>query len=256
MKLFKETEIKYLAGLLDADGCLSFKFSQTNTGKIYVYLVLALTASKKVDRNGYLYSLGDRLGNCCEIVYEKETYSDAVKWFVQSRVDLNKLLPRLIKHMVVKATYWSWLFDKYTLLKGVDVTNQVDELKEEAKRQRMLSGPLHKKIHPTWAWTAGYLDGDGCYFMKKNNMSISVITHKDDLDGVNLLHKAFGGSIYEPRSDNTVLWRRGVGKSNRDFAIHFLRKMVQHSRLKKHKIEMMLKFHNQSQRLTDVSPTG
>lgn len=257
MKTFNETEIKYLAGLLDADGSLSFKFCKTPTGCTYLYLVLALTASKKIDTKGYLYSLGERAGRCCEITYEKETYSDAVKWNVQSRRELNMLLPRLIKHMVVKATYWRWLFEKFVEFQGVDVTDLADELKEGAKRERTSSGPLHEKVHPTWAWVAGYIDGDGCYFSKNGKaVSVQVITHKDDLDGVRLLHKAFGGSIYEPRSDNTVLWRRGLGKSNADFAVPFLRKMVQHSHLKKHKIEMMLKFHNQSQRLTDVNPTG
>lgn len=256
MEIFKETEIKYLAGLLDADGCLGFKFTKTATGKTYVGLVMALTASKRIDRQGYLYTLGERLGSCCEITYAKDTYSDAVKWNVQSRADLNKIIPRLLKHMVVKATYWKWLFDTYTEYQGRDVTELVDQLKEEAKTRRTSSGPLHEKVHPTWAWVAGYLDGDGCYTMSKKAVHISVITHKDDLDGVKLLQKAFGGSIYDPRPDNTVLWRRGAGKANRSFAIKFLSKMAQHSRLKKYKIEKMLNFHNQSQRLTDVTPTG
>ena len=117
MKTFTETEIKYLAGLLDADGSLSFKFCETPTGATYLYLVLGLTASEKIDRHGYITSLGERAGRVCKIVYDKETYSDANKWNVQSRADLNQLLPRLLKHMVIKARHWQFLFDTFTQLK-------------------------------------------------------------------------------------------------------------------------------------------
>lgn len=253
MEIFKESEIKYLAGLLDADGCLSFKFCPSSSGRVFLYLTLNITASKKIDRHGYLYSLGERVGSCCEITYDKPTYSDAVKWHVQGRSDLNKLLPRLTKHMVVKGKRWKWMFDLFVKMKGKDVKWLKDGIQKELSN--IPYGPVKPKNHPSWPWVAGYLDGDGCYHLSKRAVHIGCITHKDQLDGVELLYKAFGGSVYPPREDNSVLWRRGAGKSNKDFAIPFLKKVHGHSRLKKWKIEQMLNFHAQSQRLTDVTST-
>ncbi len=250
MERFKENEIKYLAGLLDADGSLSFKFCKSGD-KTYVYLILALTASESIDKRGYIKSLGERVGSVCKIEYEKETYSSAWKWHVQKRTDLDQLLPRLLKHMVIKAKHWQSLYNKFTELKGLDVTNRVEELKEFSTRSRKDTGPLKPKKHPTWAWVAGYLDGDGCYTMSRKAMHIGVIAHVDDVCALELLFKAFGGSIYDPQPDNTRLWRHGAGISQSSFAKMFLNGVVKHSRLKKHKIEQMLSFHNQPQRLNE-----
>lgn len=257
MKNFTESEIKYLAGLLDADGSLSFKFCKADSGKTFLYLILSLSAAESVDKHGYIKSLCEYMGSITHIQYERETYSDANLWRVQGRNDLNKLLPRLIKHMVVKGKHWQNLYNKYCELQGVDVKELVDDLKQFSEASRGDTGPVKPKTHPTWAWVAGYLDGDGCYTLSKNKiLHVGCITHKEDMDGVELLHKAFGGTIYEEREDNTRLWRRGLGKSNKDFAVHFLKKVHRHSRLKKWKIEQMLAFHNQSQRLTDGTATA
>lgn len=257
MKIFDETEIKYLAGLLDADGTLSFKFSPSSSGKTFLYLVLAISASEKIDRHGYIQSLGERMGTCCKVVYDKETFTDANKWNVQSRSELNQLLPRLLKHMVIKAKHWNRLFEKYNEYRGQDVSAVIEELKEFSETSRKDVGPLKPKKHPTWAWVSGYLDGDGCYTMtNKNILHVGCIAHIDDTVGLELLHKAFGGTIYDPQPDNTRLWRRGLGRSNSDFAKHFLNKVVRHTRLKKWKVEQMIAFHNQSQRLNEIIPKG
>ena len=255
MEKFKENEIKYLAGLLDADGSLSFKFCKSGD-RTFVYLILALSASESIDRHGYISSLGSRIGSVCKIEYEKETYSDAWKWHIQKRSELDQILPRLLKHMVIKAKHWQALYKKYTELKSCDVTNQVEELKQFALDSRKNTGPLKHKKHPTWAWVAGYVDGDGCYTFSRKAIHVGVISHTNDVCGLQLLHKAFGGTIYEPRDDNTQLWRHGMGRSQSSFAKMFLTGVIKHSRLKKHKIEQILNFHNQPQRLNESTATA
>lgn len=256
MEIFKENEIKYLAGLLDADGSLSFKFCKTETGKTYVYLILALSASETVDKHGYVKSLSEKVGSVCKIEYEKETYSDAWKWSIQKRSELDQFLPRVLKHMVIKAKHWLTLYNKYTSLKGVDVTDYVEELKEFSMESRNNVGPLKPKKHPTWAWVAGYLDGDGCYTFSKKAIHVGAIANVKDVVALELLYKAFGGSLYAPRDDNTQLWRHGLGFSQSSFAKMFLTGVVKHSRLKKHKIEQLLAFHNQPQRLNEFTATA
>lgn len=258
MKNMTETQIKYLAGLLDADGSLSFKFCKASSGKTFVYLTLGLTASEKVDRVGYIQSLGEYAGTVCKVTYDKESFSDANKWHVQSSTEISKLLPRITKHMVVKGRHWNNLLNIFSAFRGIDVSGYIEVLKEFSIESRKDTGPIKAKNHPTWAWVAGYLDGDGCYTLsKKGALHVGCITHMEDLDGVNLLFKAFGGTVYEPRlEDSTVLWRRGLGPSHKEFALRFLRKVHKHSQLKKWKIEQMLAFHNQPQRLNEKSATA
>jgi len=249
MTKMNESEVKYLAGLLDADGSLSFKFCKTQTGNTYCYLVLAITAVSHIDRKGYLLSLEKYGGKTIE--YKNNAGNTAFKWQVQDRATLNKFLPRVLKHMVIKAKHWDTIFAAYTDLKGQDVTDKVEMLKALSTESRKNVGPLKAKNHPTWAWVAGYLDGDGCYTFAKRGeygrtMHVGAIAHVDDVVALELLQKAFGGSLYEPQPDNTRLWRRGLGKTQKSFAIPFLRKVHRHSRLKGHKIERMLEFLNSS----------
>lgn len=246
MKGFNETEIKYLAGLLDADGSLSF--SKVD-GKLY--MEMQLSASDSVDKQGYVKTCAERCGYFSRRVYTNG-WSPANQWRISKRSELNMLLPRIMKHMVIKGRHWAWMFDMYNKLKGQSVEDIWEVIKESCDESRLNVGPIRHKNHPTWAWTAGYLDGDGSYSLKKRTDTkgtsyqshIMVVAHRDDIVGLELLNKAFGGYIYEDASCNCFRWKRNLGKRDRAFAKAFLSKLVNHSRLKKWKIEQILAFHN------------
>jgi hypothetical protein len=129
----------------------------------------------------------------------------------------------------------------------------VDEfrvLAQASKESRKLNvGPIKPKNHPTWAWLAGYLDGDGCYSFrtsKNKNMRLSVTAHITDVSVLEFLQRSFGGTIKKnSRTDSVRVYWLGLGPSKRSFALRFLPKLVKHSRLKKHKIEQMIAFHRQ-----------
>lgn len=241
MEKFSESEMKYLAGLMDADGSLSMKILNGR-----VYLEVSLAASESIDHNGYIDKLSNKLGFLSIREYpDKPNWSPSHQWRVCSRRDLNILLPRLINHMVIKGRHWKRMFDLYTEMKGVDVSGIQDELKEFSTESRGDAGPIKPKVHPTWAWVAGYIDGDGCYIQKnykgKNTTRIDAVSHLNDRVGIDLLVKAFGGTLFV--EGNCLRWRRSAGKRSSDFAVPFLKKVHKHSRLKKHKIEQMLNFH-------------
>lgn len=255
MKSFNESEIKYLAGLMDADGCLSFHFVD---GK--VYMEMSIAASESIDKHGYIDTLSNRAGSLSVKEYADRNWSPSHQWRVQARAELNMLLPRITKHMVIKGAHWKRMFDKYTELKGKSLSiEEVQDLKEWSKSSRLLAGPIKHKNHPTWAWVSGYLEGDGCFTFKKHSnpeakncmtLKIMAVCHKDDRVGIDLLFKAFGGSI-RPEKE-WLRWSRNLGVKDKSFAIPFLTKIHLHSKLKKWKIEQMLAFHNnQLQRLTE-----
>src|SRR5574341_509833 len=252
-----ETLIKYLSGLLDADGCLSFQFVNTKQG-IRVYLRLVLVCSEAVDKEGkFIKSLpfgsivSSQIGN----------WSLRNDWVITKWNELNMIIPRLLKHMVIKAKHWQWMFDMSFVLRGKTInSSEMEVLKAASKESRKNNtGPLKSKSHPTWAWVAGYLDGDGSYQNQYNSkkkhhvMRVNCTSHINDIIGLELLKKAFGGTIYYPQ-DNLARWQHNLGFKDTSFVLRFLPKIVFHSKLKKHKIEQII--HNHKQRLNDLALKG
>jgi len=255
-----ESVVKYLAGLLDADGSLSFESHRGYDDRVRISLKLHLVASDTIDTQGFVASLPALTG-----FGNVNRYNDRyVQWFVGHRADLEMLLPRLIKHMVVKAQHWQWLLDYWRGYRSQDrgqkSLSEVEwqALQAASRESRKKVGPIKPKNHPTWAWLAGFLDGDGCFSFRtsrNNNMRLSVSAHVIDLSVLEFLQTAFGGTI-KPNSHkpNVMVWWRGLGPSHTSFVLRFLPQLVKHSRFKKHKIEQMIHFHRQ--RLSVSRATG
>lgn len=257
-----ESLVKYLAGLLDADGSLSFNFKcdYARPDRHFIGLALHLTSSDAIDRHGFVQSLPSITGFGSVSRYGKQ--SQFAVWNVSKRSDLEMLLPRIIKHMVIKAQHWQWLLDYWRTHRGLDYSertvsederNALSMVCKQSRKTRV--GPLKPKNHPTWAWLAGYLDGDGCYSYRSNvantgyrqwTMNVSACAHVNDICGLEFLQKAFGGLIVDhSQSEHVKIWKRSLGYQNRNFALNFLPKLVKHSRLKKHRIEQMIHHHKQ-----------
>lgn len=247
-----ESLVKYLAGLLDADGCLSFEKHMGQDNRIRIGIKLSLVAANHIDRHGFVPSLPKLTG----MGNTSMTYGKYVCWSVGKRSELEMLLPRLIKHMVIKAKHWQWLLDYWRIYRSQDRGQKSLSLEEwntlyaQYKTSRATNvGPIKPKNHPTWAWLAGYLDGDGCYSFRtsrNNNMRLSVTAHITDISCLEFLQNAFGGTIKNnSATENVKVWWLGLGPANRSFALSFLSSVVKHSRFKKHKIEQMIHYHRQ-----------
>jgi hypothetical protein len=180
-----ESLAKYLAGLLDADGSLSFESHKGYDDRIRISLKLHLTAADHIDRDKFVASLPDLTG------FGSVSLGKYTQWFVGHRNDLEMLLPRVIKHMVIKAQHWQWLLEFWRDWRSQEKGKKSMSMKEwealaqASKESRKLRvGPLKPKNHPTWAWLAGYLDGDGCFSFRTSrnrNMRLSVTAHITDL---------------------------------------------------------------------------
>lgn len=254
-----ESLIKYLAGLLDADGSLSFSFKhdQNREGRYFIGLSLSLASSDAVDKHGFTESLPALTG-----MGTVSRYGDRrqfITWSVHKRADLEMLLPRLIKHMVIKAQHWQWMLDVWRNGRASGKTCSLAEreaLAQGAKESRRLNrGPLRAKNHPTWAWLAGYLDGDGWYTYRQWThrdgytqwyMSVGAVAHVNDAAVLEFLQRSFGGALRaHGQSANVLVWLRSLGYQNRDFALRFLPQIARHARLKRHKIDAMIHHHRQ-----------
>lgn len=260
-----ETMIKYLAGLLDADGSLSFTFKKYDKVEDtnFLGLMLSLASSDAVDERGFIDGLPEETGMGGLYRYGKNNQFKS--WRISKRSDLEMILPRLIKHMVIKGKHWQWLFETWREQRGAWIsTAQRVELTAGSQRSRVENaGPVKPKNHPTWAWLAGYLDGDGWYRLKYQKppqnywqISVGAVAHDKDIGVLQFLHKAFGGVIREQgQAPNVKVWWRSLGIRDSSFALRFLPNLVKHSRLKRHKIEQIIAHHHQ-QRLSVQTPTG
>lgn len=259
----KESLIKYLAGLLDADGSMSYGFKRdyNREDTFFISLRLSLAASDVVDKNGFVENLPFETGMGCTSRYGKK--KQYINWIVGKRSDLEMIVPRLVKHMVVKGKHWNWMFTLWReQLRGEKTFSSYNRkmltqaVKESRKTQ---TGPLKPKNHVTWAWLAGYLDGDGCYSYRSGKyksyrgreykqwtIKVTAIAHITDIVVLEMLKKCFGGRIVPMnKSSNVMIWERSLGYQNRSFALNFLPKVAKHSRLKRYKIDQMIYHHRQ-----------
>lgn len=259
-----ENLVKYLAGLLDADGSLSFSFKKYERGDdtYFLSLHLKLSSSDAVDERGFVETLPrlTGMGGVCWYGKDKQFKT----WTVTKRSELERLLPRLTKHMVVKGKHWQTLFGIWREQRGAWLTSEDRErMAAASKRSRIENaGPVKPKNHPTWAWLAGYLDGDGWYRHKYQSppqnywqIHVGAVAHDNDIGVLEFIQKAFGGHIGPHRqSPNVSVWKRNLGSRDASFALRFLPKIARHTRLKRHKIDQII--HHHRQRLSVPSPAG
>lgn len=255
----KESDVKYLAGLFDADGSVHFR--KNNGDMIGMNISIAASDAVSPDHK-ILHWLQETFGG--RIQHHATLKNSTVKlWIVGKYSDLERLVPRLLKHLVIKGNSLAGQWQLYQTYRGKHLDAlELERILDHSKMLRKgLSGPTKPKNHPTWAWVAGYLDGDGClinrYYAKSksHHMRVSATGHVKDRYGLDLLFKAFGGVVYQKKTEpNVLVWSRNLGPKDSQFAIHFLKKFVQHAKIKKHKAELIL--HNHSQRLSVENPTG
>jgi hypothetical protein len=262
-----ETLTKYLSGLFDADGSVSFAFLETKKGSgLYrCGLRIEISASSAVDRHNFILGLPKEtgFGGTDKREYpNSHSNNEFFRWSVQSSRDVEMIIPRLIKHSCVKARHMQRMLDAWREGRGIALSKErCDELREFSKQSRCDSGPMKPKNHPTWAWLSGYIDGNGTlnlakYKSKKSvTCKVSLTCHKGDAQVLEFVQEAHGGYIYQHGSNaNCMVWKRNLGNADRSFALRFLPELVRHSRLKRHKLEEMISFHHQ-QRLTEWTST-
>ena len=253
-----ETLVKYLAGLFDADGTIQFIYRPLKDGyRLQVHM--SVDGAESIDKKGFIPSLPGltELGTTTSRV--RENWSPVHTWHVCKRSDLEKIIPRITKHMVLKGTHFMWCLEMLRATQGkVLSSEEVDLLKESIKQSRINTKWRTAKKHPSWYWTAGFLDGDGYYSLRHNKKTgrttirMGAVAHERDRATLDLLHKAFGGSLY--KDGNVIRWHRNLGPKDANFSLPFLAKMSTRSRLKQHKIETII--HHIRQRLSEKKPKG
>lgn len=253
MSNYNETLNKYVAGFVDADGALSFYFNKTVDGHFRICLQFSIV---QIDNRGRGFKLLQDLRDAYDVgsIHNIEVKNQKC-WRVSSKNDLEKFLPHIIKHMVIKGKHFQRMLDKRRELSGVNLTQeQVDELRKFAKESRADTGPTRYKKNASPAWLAGYIDGDGYLRCYDREHWLKIHVQKSDVCSVELIQSTYGGKIYKTAKENIKEFKLNFGASFYGTATKVLKAIIPHLRLKRHDAEMILYWHKQ--RLNEKNPTG
>ena len=192
---------KYIAGFLDADGCVNLQMHQmTNSPQ------LRMGFSQKTSQDKVLYLIQEAIGGSIrEVTINNVNYSHLT---ICGKTAINGL-NRIKKYLVIKRHFVDVCLDLAN--KSVSDKDAFKSFLKEQRRCRSLPLPNF----PTRKWLAGYIDGDGCFSVGRISPigSARPILHIAasvfDTEGIEIIQKNFGGAVHdmcEGRVRQYILW--------------------------------------------------
>lgn len=239
-----ETVNKYLAGLLDADGSLSFQF---HTGYDRPRLVLKLSQSSVTARGKGVEVLRQLCHEHYQIGYirvESNTNggNSSAVWRVTKLKDIETLFNHVLKHMIIKPRHWQ----RMLAIVKAPPRKRASVLHRWSKLSRRDTGPLKPKNFASLGWVAGFIDGDGCLtYNPKKMFAFQACGHMIDSPAANYLSQYWNTDWIIKHESQPHLWKMYVnlGKSNRP-KLDKLRALVPHLRMKRWNAEQILAYHS------------
>jgi len=213
---------KYIAGFLDADGTISMGLQ-----KDCRRFQLMVQFSQKATSDEVLKRIRDEMGGAIrQNIINGKSYSILSLCGVTAK----KCLNRISKYLVIKSHYANMC---------MEVANKPLFDKKEAraylrKERQKRSEPLPN--FPSRKWLAGYFDGDGCLSVTKitglgkANLIAHIACSHFDTEGIEIIHKAFGGAIHDMRNGSCRQWALFLNPSK---AKKFLGYFAKHSIVKR-----------------------
>lgn len=258
---------KYLAGLVDTDGCITLFFYKTRTtGKQRLSVCLSLTQAAVNDPDfetmRALHGFYE-LGSLHFSIPSRENEASVCTWTLRDK-DTKILFNRIGKHLRLKGTHYSnmvWISNEHKDIEDIPLS-VIEELKDYRECSRINTTYLKMPKHLSWAYVAGVLAGDGCIRNyargSKGYRAMSVRLTQGDEKLLKLFKRDFKGGIYQSRT--WFNWERNLGISNSSFAVPFLkqvRKYIIHKG-KYQKINKILQVHEEhrQQRLNREAREG
>jgi len=221
-------DIEYWAGLADADGSFNLMYSKRPSGLFYTQLSFNLYQKDKTILEEFNKYFGVNINVCNkQDVHVVRITGEKARWFYS----------QVKPYLVIKKPLVLFLErnDKKHLTQ-----KEKDTLVQKIKVKRY-SNTHNYKHDNTPAWSAGFIDGDGCFTCnyKKGDGSlgfvISVVSHKDQSCGLQLLKSFYGGSI--SKDCNCNRWRMSLS----DKSLHLLMQLRDNLKIKKSQCDFIIK---------------
>lgn len=175
--------VKYYAGLFDADGSFDMWPTKRENGSYYINI------------KATLYQKDEGVFDDLVEEYGVEVKSGKGCSYITLHGSKAEMFMNLVKnYLVVKREVVELLLK----LKGT-TTEDISSVREMIQKARRT--PSSEKDWPSRRWMAGYIDGDGCLYssFRKSDgnleFKLAVVSHHTQRSGLLLMHKAFGGYI-------------------------------------------------------------
>ena len=219
---------------MDADG--NFNINRTDDG--YVRFTVSVTSSENTDTDFKMLRYISETFSLGSTRIHENIHGKLMTWKVASLSEQEQLLPILIRHLVIKGTYAQYCLNIRRKYKGKPCPlEDWEEIKKELQLQRQTTKAAVHKKHMTWAWFAGYVDGDGCLASPtKFSNRLSITAHENDVEGIKLIQHSIGGTIKPlPKKPWLYNYSFTIGVKSKQKSLAILKKYLTHSKMK-HKI--------------------
>lgn len=244
-------DAKYYAGLYDADGSFSIQARKLANGNFKIQPRAVLT--QLTFRDKPLRDLQREFGGTLYTdKHEEHKGWQETTVLVMTCAKALRLMEHLKKHLVIKKE----IVDFIQNVSGKEVNQDVlNVVKKSVKELRYEIHPLRTN-QPSRRWIAGYVDGDGCLRAQVSKrgylkVRLEITSYDRDTQGVELLQKAFGGSINK-HGKNAIRWVLYITESN---AQKVLGCFVRHSKIKQDQVQYALNFLNNGKHLRNRGAT-
>lgn len=223
-------DLKYWAGLFDADGSFDSYPAIREDGSYYINIKATLYQKdlRPLIKLAKAYNVEYKPTKNCSYV---SLHGSKAFSFIQE----------IKNHLVIKRAVAELLLS----YRGKTLSNKDELLKfrEEVKVARKTTSP--EKPFPSRKWMAGYIDGDGCLhssFRKKDGnieFKLAVVSHKTQSSGLELMHKVFGG--YITTQGDVLKWNLSLSISKGKQVLEYF---SDHLLMKKDQADLILKCLN------------
>lgn len=222
--------MKYFAGLFDADGSFTAEPRKLANGNFRIQLRATLY---QLDKANVIREFSEYWESTLQ-QHPNGTYNTSIRCKKAQR-----FMEQVKNHLIVKRPLVEYLLE----INGEEVNPTVWKvIKKHIKELR--SNTKLKKPYPSRQWCAGYIDGDGClisHLRKDGNLSVTLVVSSIETanTGIQLLHKFFGGQIYNSmqHGKNIQQWRVYLSESNCKTVLGYFGK---HLRIKKAQSDYVL----------------
>lgn len=237
-------DVKYYAGLFDADGSFGIQARKLANGN---FKIQPKAAIKQVDfRAKPLRDLNEEFKGTSFVETFEDKSWNATFNLVYTCSKAKNLMEKLKNHLVLKKEVVEFILEV-----SDQEVNQVvlKTIKGLLKQLRYEIHPLNKNF-PSRRWMAGYIDGDGCIRVQlRSNGGISIkleiTSYNRDTQGVDLLKKAFGGCIIK-HGANAIRWVKHLNESNAQKVLGYF---SNHAKIKRTQVLYVLEYLNQGKHL-------
>lgn len=184
---------KYIAGFMDADGCIAVLWSPDCCRP-----QMTLTASQREDHDSVLDHLQRTVGGSIRTV---QVMGGRYTAWTLCGSKARMLLDRIRKHLVIKRHYAEVVLG---MVNRPVQDRMAAKLMLKAER-RVRSEPLPN--FPSRKWMAGYIDGDGCFSVGSVQYGnayplLHIAASSWDTEGIEIIQKQFGGRIHPMKTKN------------------------------------------------------